>query len=1342
MTVYTARRIVLGGASFLITLASPALADSAAWLGTTDGTWAGENWSANPVPGSADTATFNGAGNGNTNIDLGAGVTVNSILFDTGLAAGYTIGSGALGSQVLTLANGGAVTVNADVINNQLFNSALVLGNDGTAQTNTFTNNSAATLNFAAGISGSAGTGVKTLAIDGIGNTAISGIIANGTSGTVALNKSGVGTLTLTGNNGFTGGLSINGGIVSANSNTAIGATTNAVTLNGGMLRLSITTNAAVTNTHVMTVGTAGGTINVVNTSGTGTPTYIMGNAGNLTGSGALTVSSSGTLSFSTGADVLVLGNANTGYTGNVTLQEGAILEYGNANSLGTGATISVSNGSVLSISGVNSGRAVTIAGGGMLAFQNNNNGVISGAVTLNGDATVRLQDWYGATVRNGLISGAISGTGSLSVNSGTGTNGQLSVRSGNSYQGGTTVTNSTLAVDANNTAGTQTPFGSGTVTVNGNGTVGKVLLGAGSVTGVNNSQVTIANNFVLSNAFLYAQDQKQVLTGSISIASGGGILGSTYNAGGATEADKGLALMGVVSGSGPITIQQTRISTGNNFNTGFVIFGNNSNTYSGTITINQNTTATEGGVYLGVNASNALQSATVVTSPIVSTALRFGNSPIVFNTGLGSAAIGAISGSGNLVLTGYNQTTHAYGTDAIALTVGGNNSSTTYSGTISGIGNLVKSGNGAMTLSAANTFSGTTSVTAGTLVMTHGLSLQNSVVAPSSGIVFDASVAGNAFTFGGLTGSSNLTLVDNASNAVSLTFGNTSADYSGSIAASSAVTKAGGGTQTLSGSNSFTSGINLTGGTLALGSGGAIGASGNIVFGGGTLQYSSGNTTDYSARIASGTTSGAIAINTNGQTVTLGTGFTSTQSGGLSKTGSGTLVLTGSNSYTGTTSIVTGTLQYSAASAMSSTSALSISSGSTLALVSDSNTIFLPASMASQSGAISINITAGALSTGSNSTLTLGGATVGLQLTGDNTVNVSTSNGYTLAIPLLLLNQTANDNTIQTLNVASGSTLQVGTVTANDVNNRLAFSGAGNTVITGPITQAQANRGMGLVFNQSGTVTLSGTGTNLRNNTNGGSDKQVNLNSGTVNFNSSDAIRSTQGVTFNIAGGTVDNTSGNPVILNRIGTTNINASFAYGGTNDLDLGTNGFNLGSGTGAVRTITTNGSATLAIGGIIANGSTGTTLAKAGGGTLQLSAANTYTGGTSVTAGTLKTGTGGKLGTGNVTVTNRGTILELGNAVSIDDTAALVLGTGSTLALNFSNASESVASVQFGSQVFNLPTVFTVSDMHGVDSSYIQFTGSNASLTVVPEPASVAVLGLGAAGLLTRRRRRMA
>src|SRR6476620_7150934 len=109
------RATIAGGGLNLAPLAS------AAWTGAINVFWAtSTNWSPPTVPGSGDTATFNGPGNGNTHIDLLSGVTINTIVFDTASAATYTIGLGLPGTQTLTLNDSGAITVNSTVTHEEL----------------------------------------------------------------------------------------------------------------------------------------------------------------------------------------------------------------------------------------------------------------------------------------------------------------------------------------------------------------------------------------------------------------------------------------------------------------------------------------------------------------------------------------------------------------------------------------------------------------------------------------------------------------------------------------------------------------------------------------------------------------------------------------------------------------------------------------------------------------------------------------------------------------------------------------------------------------------------------------------------------------------------------------------------------------------------------------------------------------------------------------------------------------------------------------------------------------------------------------------------------------------
>jgi autotransporter-associated beta strand protein len=217
------------------------------WTGGTNSLWnTSANWNsgAGPVPGAADAALFNGAGNGHTTIDLGSGASILTITFDTSSAAAYTIGAGAVGSQTLTLSLNGAITVNSGVTTNQLFNAALKLGADGTSTGSfTFTNNGTGTLTFAGNVSETTANNnapARTLNLAGSGNGVISGVInGNGVSTgslaqpSVSVVKTGTGTWTLSGNNTYNGGTTVSQGTLLVSNTTGSGTGTGNVTVNG-----------------------------------------------------------------------------------------------------------------------------------------------------------------------------------------------------------------------------------------------------------------------------------------------------------------------------------------------------------------------------------------------------------------------------------------------------------------------------------------------------------------------------------------------------------------------------------------------------------------------------------------------------------------------------------------------------------------------------------------------------------------------------------------------------------------------------------------------------------------------------------------------------------------------------------------------------------------------------------------------------------------------------------------------------------------------------------------------------------------------------------------------------
>ena len=148
-----------------------------------------------------------------------------------------------------------------------------------------------------------------------------------------------------------------------------------------------------------------------------------------------------------------------------------------------------------------------------------------------------------------------------------------------------------------------------------------------------------------------------------------------------------------------------------------------------------------------------------------------------------------------------------------------------TYASAISGTGILTKMGGGILTLTGASPFSGSTTISGGTLDLASAFALQNSVVvAPTPGVgwlAFDQLVSGNNFTLGGLTGTGNISLLNNASTpaAVTLNVGNNNANttYSGQLSGLGSLTKVGSGELTLTGTNIYAGSTTVSGGTLAV---------------------------------------------------------------------------------------------------------------------------------------------------------------------------------------------------------------------------------------------------------------------------------------------------------------------------------------------------------------------------------------------------------------------------------------------------------------------------------------------------------------------------------------------
>jgi fibronectin-binding autotransporter adhesin len=218
--------------------------------------------------------------------------------------------------------------------------------------------------------------------------------------------------------------------------------------------------------------------------------------------------------------------------------------------------------------------------------------------------------------------------------------------------------------------------------------------------------------------------------------------------------------------------------------------------------------------------------------------------------------------------------------------------------GILSGTGaDLAKSGSSILILSTGNTYTGTTTISAGVLQLGNG------------------GTTGTLSTSSTITNNANLTI--NRSNTVTQGTDFTSA----AIAGTGSFTQAGSGTTILTAANSYTGITLISAGILQLGDGGITGA----LSGSSAITNNANLTINRSNTATQGTDFGSAAIS--------GTGS-------LTQAGSGTTILTAANSYTGATTIGAGVLQLGNGGTTGSLSASSTITNNANLTINRSNTV------------------------------------------------------------------------------------------------------------------------------------------------------------------------------------------------------------------------------------------------------------------------------------------------------------------------------------------------------------------------------------------------------------------
>ena len=145
---------------------------------------------------------------------------------------------------------------------------------------------------------------------------------------------------------------------------------------------------------------------------------------------------------------------------------------------------------------------------------------------------------------------------------------------------------------------------------------------------------------------------------------------------------------------------------------------------------------------------------------------------------------------------------------------------------------------------------------------------------------------------------------------------------YSGVIAGSSTLTKAGTGALVLSGVNTYTGLTTLTAGTMSVAADSALGAApgaavaNQLTFNGGILQATASFSLDTNRGITL-TAAGTVNVDPS---VTLSYGGVIAGASTLTKSGTGTLVLSGTNTYSGATTVSVGVLRVQNAAALGTT--------------------------------------------------------------------------------------------------------------------------------------------------------------------------------------------------------------------------------------------------------------------------------------------------------------------------------------------------------------------------------------------------------------------------------------
>ena len=868
---------------------------------------------------------------------------------------------------------------------------------------------------------------------------------------------------------------------------------------------LNLAAAQSFTNAGALTVSGAvdnrGFLLTLAGTGNTGSLSGVVSGAGGLTKTGTGTWTLSGASTF-TDATIVRAG----------TLAVTALADAGTASPLGSPTNVAaanlVLNGGTLSYTGAtqSTNRLFTLgalsgtidaSGSGPLTFSNAGSIVIpsidaSRTLTLTGTNT-------GANTLTPILADP-TGTGVTSlVKTGTGT---WILSGANTFTGATTISAGTLKLGAPGNAN-NTPLGNfaaGT-TVSSGATLDLNGFTLGSAEDLTLNGTGVSGNGALTNSSASAA----TYSGLITLGSASSIVAAT--------GDISVSNPVTITGAGfPLTLDGVGLSSSvasiiGNTSGGVVKNGIGTWTLTGVNTYTGPTVVNDGTLF--VNGTSLPDSSAVTVAAPGTLRLT------------ADETIGSLAGAGTVGLSSFT------------LNAGGDNTSTTFSGRLTGTGALTKAGTGTLTLSGRSAYTGLTTISAGTVQLGATGTATNTplgTAAAGTSVTFGAALDLNGFSlataealtlegdgvaFGGaLTNSSSTAatyaglltlgfassivagngdiLLTNAGTITGATFGLTlGGTATGSTLASilgtttGTLTKSGTGTWLLSGANTFRGATIINAGTLKLGNAAALGtaaAGTSVTATGAALDLNGTSVANAEALSLVGTgVSSAGALTNSGAAATYA-GAVTIGTGGATIGGTGPITLSAAlaTSANALTKVGANTLTLSTASSRTGATTLSAGTlrlGAVNALGTTAQTLTLSGGTLDLATSTSVNAYNTVVS--GDSTLRSNRATAGAGVThtlgtlalGAHTLALATGDNVSSGTAAVTFGATTLSDSA-TLSPATGTTLTLGAIGDGGAGHTLTKTGAGE------LTFSAANTFSGPVVLSAGTLTVNESNT------------------------------------------------------------------------------------------------------------------------------------------------------------------------------------------------------------------------------------------------------------------------